>query len=87
MANSIKSLTRRYYEEVVSTGDIGRVEEFIAPEYTEVWEGKRYPAGIQGAKDHILGVRKTYPDLTIKIDRQIAEGEWVASCITATGTH
>lgn len=50
-------------------------------------DGKRYCVGIQGAADHITGVRKTYPDLHLTIDRQIAEGEWVATCITARGTH
>lgn len=87
MTDSIKSLTRRYYEEVVSTGDVSRVEEFIALAYEEVFDGKRYPAGIEGVKAHILGVRKTYPDLAVTVDRQIVEGEWVASCITAAGTH
>ena len=82
-----KRLVRRYYEEIVNTGDISSIENFIAPDYTEVHEGKRYVKGIKGAKDHILGVRQTYPDLHITIDQQIGEGEWVVSCITAKGTH
>ena len=82
-----KRLVRRYYEEIVNTGDISSIGNFIAPDYTEVHEGKRYVIGIKGAKDHILGVRQTYPDLHITIDQQIGEGEWVVSCITAKGTH
>jgi predicted ester cyclase len=34
-----------------------------------------------------VGVRKTYPDLKLTEDHQIGEGEWVATCITANGTH
>lgn len=82
-----KSLVRGFYEEVVNTGKVDLIESFISPEYTEVHEGKRYATGIEGAKAHILGVRQTYPDLHIEIERQIAEGEWVVSCITARGTH
>lgn len=82
-----KSLVRRFYEEVVNTGKVDLIENFISPEYTEVHEGKRYATGIEGAKAHILGVRQTYPDLHIEIEQQIAEGEWVVSCITARGTH
>ena len=54
---------------------------------TEIHEGKKYPIGIEGAKEHIIGVRQTYPDLHLTIDNQIAEGEWVATCIKARGTH
>ena len=50
-------------------------------------EGKRLALGLEGAKAHIHGVRQTYPDLHLTIEHQIAEGEWVATCITAQGTH
>jgi predicted ester cyclase len=82
-----KLLVRRYIEAVINTGDVDRIEEFIGTEYVEVYEGKRYPIGVKGAKEHILGVRQTYPDLALTVERQIAEGEWVATCITARGTH
>jgi predicted ester cyclase len=82
-----KLLVRRFYEEVVNTGKVDLIERFIAQEYVEVSDGKRYAIGIEGAKEHILGVRQTYPDLHIEIERQISEGEWVVTCITARGTH
>ena len=82
-----KSLVRRFYEEVASTGRVEQIGEFLSPHYTEVMDGKRYESGIEGAKEHILGVRKTYQDLRIEIEKQIAEGEWVVSCITARGIH
>ena len=82
-----KTLVRRYYEDVLNTGRVDRIGEFIAPDYAEVYEGKRYEIGIEGAKAHVLGVRQTYRDLHISIERQIAEGEWVATCITARGVH
>lgn len=66
---------------------VEKIENFIAPDYTEVHDGKRHAAGVKGAKAHIIGVRETYPDLSISIERQIAEGEWVVTCITARGTH
>jgi predicted ester cyclase len=80
-------LVRRYLEEVVNTGNVSEIEKYLSPDYTEVFEGKRFPLGINGAKEHIRGVRRTYPDLTVTVDQQIAEGEYVASCITARGTH
>lgn len=86
-AEKNKKIVRRYYEEVVNTGNVEGIEEFISEEYTEVHDGKRHTVGIEGAKAHIRGVRHTYADLYLSIERQIAEGEWVATCITARGTH
>ncbi|KAA3620451.1 MAG: hypothetical protein DWQ05_00490 [Calditrichaeota bacterium] len=82
-----KDIVRRFYEEVVSTGNTDRIQEFISEEYTEVFDGKRYPSGIEGAKSHIIGVRQTYHDLNISIEHQISEDVWVVSCITTTGIH
>mgnify|MGYP002351112184 CR=1 FL=1 len=82
-----KKLVQKYINEVINTGNVECIGNFIAPGYVEIHDGKRYPIGIEGAKEHILGVRKTYPDLKLKIENQIAEGEWVVTCITARGTH
>jgi predicted ester cyclase len=82
-----KALVRRYYEEVVSTGAVHRVPEFISTDYSEVYNNVTYPVGIDGAKEHILGVRTTYPDLRVTVEQQVAEGEWIVSRVTARGTH
>lgn len=82
-----KEITRRFYEEVVSTGTVERVAEFVAPDCVEVDGQSRVVSGIEGMMEHVRGVRAVYPDLRITVDRQIAEGEWVASIITARGTH
>jgi predicted ester cyclase len=37
--------------------------------------------------NHIHGVRQTYPDLVVTIERQIAEDDWVVTQVTARGTH
>lgn len=80
-------VVRQYVEKIVNTGNIDDIAEFISPDYVEVFNQERYPLGIEGAKKHILGVRETYPDLTLTIDRQIADGDWVATCYTMHGTH
>jgi len=82
-----KNIVRRFYDEVINQGRVELLPELVAESYTEVMDGRRYEVGLEGAKAHALGVRETYPDLHLTIDRQIAEGEWVVSCITASGTH
>jgi len=83
---SNKLLVRRYYEEVVNTG-VESLAEFISPQYVEVYNNQRYEMGLDGARAHVLGVRSVFPDLYLTIEQQIAEGEWVVSCVTATGTQ
>jgi predicted ester cyclase len=82
-----KRLVQQFYEDVVSTGDVNRVAEFVAAECVETDGLARVNSGIDGMVEHVRGVRGVYPDLRITVDRQIAEGEWVASLITARGTH
>ena len=82
-----KRLVRRFYEEVLNTGDVTDVASFIAPDYVEVYDNVRYPLGLEGAKEHVLGVRRTYADLHVTIEQQIGEGEWVVSVVTMRGTH
>lgn len=82
-----KRLVRRYYEEVVNTGDVSDIAAFVSPDYVEVHQNTRHALGIPGAKEHILGGRETYPDLHLTVERQIAEGEWVVTQVTARGTH
>ena len=82
-----KLLVRKYIEEVINTGVVDEIEKYISNDYTEIFEGKRYLLGIDGAREHIRGVRRTYLDLTLTIEQQVAEGEYVATCITARGTH
>ncbi len=82
-----KLLIRRYYEEVVNTGDIDRIPDFISSSYVENYNGVRNECGIEGAEAHIVGVRETFSDLTLSVERQIAEGEWVVSQVVARGVH
>ena len=82
-----KQIVRRYIEEVVNTGDIKKLDEFVSPDYIETLDPDKKKIGVEGAKQHVAGVRQTFPDLHLTVDKQIAEGDWVVSCITARGTH
>lgn len=82
-----KLLVRRYYEEVVNTGAVEKVPQFVSPEYSEVHDNARHRLGLEGAKEHVIGVRRTYPDLLLTVEQQIAEGEWVVTRVTMRGTH
>ena len=84
---SNKRIARYYYEVISNSGDVSEIDEYIDPAYTEVYNNERLEVGIEGAIQHIKGVRETYPDLTLTIEKQIAEGDWVVTHLTARGTH
>jgi predicted ester cyclase len=81
-----KSIMRQFIERIENTGDVSSIGEYISEGYTEIYEGQRYPIGIQGAIDHVLGVRRVFPDLILTIENQIAEGDWVVTSYSVTGT-
>jgi predicted ester cyclase len=81
-----KSIIRRFVEEIENTGDVYNIQEFISEDYVEVHDGKHYKIGIQGAIDHVLGVRNVFPDLKMNIENQISEGDWVVTVYSVTGT-
>jgi predicted ester cyclase len=82
-----KDLVRRFYEEILNTGTVAGLAEFISPECVEVSGRVRVVVGVEGMARHVTGVRDTYPDLHLTVERQIAEGDWVVTQITARGTH
>ena len=82
-----KLVVRRFIEEVVNTGNVDRLSDFISPLYIESQDKTGQSNGLEAAKAHISGVRRTYPDLRLTVEQRIAEGDWVATRITARGTH
>ena len=82
-----KKIVRRYIEEIINTGNVENIEKYISADYVEIHESVKHAIGIEGAKEHIIGVRTTYPDLMVMVEQQIAEDDQVATCITASGTH
>jgi predicted ester cyclase len=81
-----KKIICRYIEEIENTGDVSNIKEFIADDYVEVYDGKRYEVGTVGAIDHVRGVRRVFPDLKMTIENQISEGDWVVTVYSVTGT-
>lgn len=82
-----KRVVREYIIEIINTGITENIHRYIDKDYTETYNGQRYELGIEGAINHVAGVRKTYPDLKMSIEEQIGEGEWVSTSYLMTGTH
>ena len=59
-----KSLARRFLEEVVNTGAVDRLADFLSPEYVAPILGI---TGIAQAREHLLTFRHCYPDMVVTV--------------------
>jgi predicted ester cyclase len=78
---------KHFYEHVTSNNLIDEISEYIADNCIVRIGDSIIPAGIEGMKQHIIEVRKTYPDLKMTIIRQYADGDTVISEFVMEGTH
>ena len=88
MSEQNKEIARRVLEELFSGGRLEIADELLAPEAIghdpALPEPTRGPEGLKAA---VTGYRTGFPDLTITIEAQIAEGDSVCTRWTAVGTN
>jgi steroid delta-isomerase-like uncharacterized protein len=87
-AEENKALSRRVIEEMFNKGNLDVADEILAPDYVD-----HDPAspeeirGPEGLKAFVATVRSTFPDMHIRIEDQVAEGDLVAMRYVASGTQ
>ena len=82
-----KEIVKYFYEKVVSQNLINEVFKFVSND-CEVKVGEQsIHIGVNGMKQHLIDVKKTYPDYTMKIIRQYCDGDYVISEFIMEGTH
>jgi len=87
-AEQNKTISRRIAIDVFSQGRLEVVDEIVAPDFTDhSTPPPGIPAGREGIKAIASALRTGFPDLTYRVDLQIAEGDFVAGYATVTGTH
>lgn len=87
IATENKRIVLDFYRLVVSAGQTELIPAFVSPAYHDHNAGAARPSGPAALIEHLDGIRRTFPDLTLTCHEAIAEGEWVAVRVTATGTH
>lgn len=86
MKNS-KELVKYFYEKIFSEGLIEEMENYVSEDCVLRDGETKLNLGCEGMKQHVLDVRKTYPDFKIRVINQFSENEYVISEIIAEGTH
>jgi steroid delta-isomerase-like uncharacterized protein len=79
---------RRFIEEILDTGDWSAADEVLQPDVVMYHPSSPEPIRELGAVQSFLGVFRTgMPDLTLSVEADTGDGEYVACRWTAHGTH
>jgi len=87
-AGELKAIAAREYQEMFSRGNLDVADEIIAADY--VGHDPALPdlvRGPEGLKQAAAGYRAAFPDLSVMIEQQVAEGDTVVTRWTARGMH
>jgi steroid delta-isomerase-like uncharacterized protein len=81
-----KASAQRFVDEVVNRGNLGLIDELLAPDFVDHGEVPGIPHNREGVNAFMTMLRKAFPDLHATVDDVIAEGEKVVQRTTAQGT-
>jgi predicted ester cyclase len=70
----------------ISKGNLGIFDELVSPDVVDHAQPPGSPKGPAGGKQFYTMLRAAFPDLTIKVEAIIAEGDLVVHRSTASGT-
>ena len=82
-----KDIVKYFYEVIVSENLLDELPKYIAEDCVQRVGEKEIFMGIDGMKQHLVALKKTYPDYTMKIIRQYVTDDYVISEFIMRGTH
>ena len=82
-----KDIVKYFYEVIVSENLLDALPKYISEDCVQRAGEKEIFIGIDGMKQHLLALKKTYPDYTVKIIRQYVADDYVISEFIMRGTH
>ena len=82
-----KAIAKRAWEEIFNQKDLAVVNELFSSDYIYHGPQGHEIRGAESLKQFISHYLEAFPDLNIKVEDLIAEGDKVVSRITTRGTH
>ena len=80
--------SRRHIAVGGSTGDMAAVADAIAPDYRRHQPNMVMPVESEKDLEQLIGMyRAGIPDLDIRVQHIVAEGDWVVTRVLVKGTH
>jgi steroid delta-isomerase-like uncharacterized protein len=83
-----KQIFNRFWEEVVSGGNLDAIDELVADDIVDHEEGfPGQPPGKEGVRFFVTTLRDAFPDIRVTVGNTLGEGDLAAGDATLTGTH
>ena len=83
----LKTLTRRFYDDVIVGGNLDLIDELVHDEFVEHEEFPGLPPGKESIRFFVTTMREAFPDLTTTVEDIIVEDNKVVSRLRFSGTH
>lgn len=87
MSEANEALTRRYYRELMSEGNLTFIDEFMAPEFIFTNPTNPKPYHSPEFKNFVSIFRSAFPGIHFTVEHLLAQGDTVISHWTARSTH
>ena len=82
-----KTIVNQFYDELFNKKNLDYIEEVTASEFVDHNPEPDQAPGVEGVKQVFSMFSNAFPDMSVNIDLQVAEGDYVASRITIKGTN
>src|SRR5690242_7563779 len=87
MIEKNKSIASQFYSDVINKGDTVIMKLIMAESFTDHNAAPNFSKGIEGFKQFLAMVSTAYPDVQVKIEDIITEGDKVVVRLTINGTQ
>ena len=82
-----RELVERLHTELFASGDLETLDRFFAPDVVSHDMPPGFPQGIDGVRLFFSAFREGMPDVEVRIDEIVAEGDRAAVATMIEGTH
>ena len=87
MIEKNKSIASQFYSDVINKGDTVIMKLIMAENFIDHNAAPNLPKGIEGFKQFLTMVGTAFPDVQVKIEEIITEGDKVVVRLTINGTQ
>ena len=82
-----KTVLRQFSDEVWGKGNVATIDRLVANEFTEHNPVPGFQPNREGFKQLVQQFRSAFPDMQVRTEDMLAEGDKVVGRWTARGTH
>jgi steroid delta-isomerase-like uncharacterized protein len=86
MSEQNKAFVRNLLEEVINRRNLDIIDELVSPDYVGHASNPMMSTR-EGHKQFVMALHRAFPDIEMKVEDQVAEGDKVVTRWTARGTH